>query len=185
VTKAKATAQKKTIRSRAASAELDSSSLSDPDNDEFNLNADDASTADDEPDDEELFNVTGSMSENEARKLLDNEVTVFLFSFYFYDYSTIVQVPRDPSTLFDDDDGVEMASSWHSRQTSSEASRPPTSESEGMFDNQDESDEDEEPKVSGGRRKPGKATKVYDYYCLHYLTDLIACLLSSVLVNEM
>lgn len=75
-TKAKVTAQKKTIPSRAASAELESSSLSDPDHDDFNLNADDASTADDEPDDEELFDVTG-MSEKEARKLLDNEVTVF------------------------------------------------------------------------------------------------------------
>lgn len=108
-----------------------------------------------------------------------------MFSFYFYDYNIIVQVPHDPATLFDFDDGVEMASSWHSRQTSSEASRPPTSESEGMFDNQDESDEDEEPKVSGGWRKPGKAAKVYYYYCLHYLMALIACLFSSVLVNEM
>jgi hypothetical protein len=84
-TKANATAQKKTIQSslRAASAELESSSpsLSDPDND-FNSNVDEASTADDEPDDEELFNVTG-MSDKEARKILDDEVTVFSLFFLF------------------------------------------------------------------------------------------------------
>jgi len=52
------------------------------------------------------------------------------------------------------------AKSGNSRRSSSEASRPPTSESEGIFDDeQDSSDEEQEVALSGTRRQ-GKKTKV-------------------------
>ena len=52
----------------------------------------------------------------------------------------------DASSLFENDNNVEIASSrsHRSRQdSSSEASRPPTSDSEGMFDNPGDSGEEE------------------------------------------
>lgn len=64
-------------------------------------------------------------------------------------------MPWDAASLFDDDndDDIEMASikSRHSRHgSSSEASRPPTSKSEGVFDVNDDNDNDNEflPQVS-------------------------------------
>jgi len=76
-------------------------------------------------------------------------------------------MPRDPAALFDgDDDDVEMASikSHRSRHgSSSEASRPPTSESEAVFDVKDDNDadsDDEFPaRVSPSSRK-SKQSKV-------------------------
>lgn len=55
-------------------------------------------------------------------------------------------MPLDPTSLFDNDDDIEMAStlSSHSGQSSS-VSRPPTSESEGpTFDDPEEDEEDED-----------------------------------------
>ena len=58
-------------------------------------------------------------------------------------------MPQDGAALFNDDDDIEMPSikSRRSRHgSSSEASHPPTSESEGIFDaNDDDDDEDEFP----------------------------------------
>ncbi|KDR71019.1 hypothetical protein GALMADRAFT_214053 [Galerina marginata CBS 339.88] len=69
----------------------------------------------------------------DVRKLLDDEVL------------------RDPTRLFDGDDGVEMASigAGGNRRSSSKASRPPTSESEGLFDDQEhlEGQETEENEI--------------------------------------
>ncbi|KIM47377.1 hypothetical protein M413DRAFT_22059 [Hebeloma cylindrosporum] len=82
------------------------------------------------------------MTEREARQMFDDEM------------------PRDAATLFDDDDDdVEMASiksnaSRSRNRSSSEASRPPTSESEGLFDVTDNDDDDELPaNISASSRK--------------------------------
>ena len=56
-------------------------------------------------------------------------------------------MPWDAAALFNDNDDIEMASikSRCSRHgSSSEASRPPTSESEGIFDANDDDDNEDE-----------------------------------------
>ena len=53
--------------------------------------------------------------------------------------------------------------SGNSRRSTSEASQPPTSESEGIFDNKDDSSssgDELEQEVHSGTRKKGKKTKV-------------------------
>lgn len=69
-------------------------------------------------------------------------------------------MPQDAASLFDvdNDDDIEMASIKSHRNrhgSSSEASRPPTSESEGVFDaNDDDDDDDQFPaRVSTSSRK--------------------------------
>ena len=87
-------------------------------------------------------------------------------------------MPQDPATLFDDDDNddIEMASikSRRSRHgSSSEASRPPTSESEGVFDvNEDNDDDDEFPAHVSTSSQKYKLPKVAPLllYC-HCFTD--------------
>jgi len=78
--------------------------------------------------------------------------------------------------------------SGNSRRSSSEASRPPTSESEGIFDDKEDSsssgEEFEQEVVHSGTGKKGKKTKV----CLItviYASGAIADPFSRVLVNEM
>jgi hypothetical protein len=74
-------------------------------------------------------------------------------------------MPQDPAALFDDDnDDIEMASikSRRSRyRSSSEASRPPTSESEGAFDvHTDDDDDDELPAQVSTSSQKSKQPKV-------------------------
>jgi hypothetical protein len=77
-------------------------------------------------------------------------------------------MPQDAATLFDEDDNdIEMASikSRRSRYGShSEASRPPTSESEGFFDINEENDDDDEfpdqVSISSRKSKQPKAAQV-------------------------
>jgi hypothetical protein len=77
-------------------------------------------------------------------------------------------MPQDVATLFDNDDDVVIASSIKSRRSrhgsSSDASRPPTSESEGVFDaNEDNEDDDEFPahiSTSSQKSKQPKAAQV-------------------------
>jgi hypothetical protein len=77
--------------------------------------------------------------------------------------------------------------SGNSRRSSSEASRLPTSESEGIFDDNEDSSSSEELEqevVHSGTRKKGKKTKV----CLItviYASGTIADPFSRVQVNEM
>jgi len=76
-------------------------------------------------------------------------------------------MPQDAATLFDEDDhDIEIASiksrcSQHG--SSSEASRPPTSESEGVFDVNEDDDDDEFPahvSTSSRMSKQPKAAQV-------------------------
>ena len=80
-------------------------------------------------------------------------------------------MPQDVATLFDNDDNVIIASSIKSRHTgsrhgsSSEASRPPTSESEGVFDaNEDNEDNNEFPvHISTSSRKSKQLKAALNY----------------------
>lgn len=69
-------------------------------------------------------------------------------------------MPKDVSTLFDDDEDVEIAStrSHRSRRysASSGASRPITSESEGMFDSQYGMNEDEVDEEDDAEELPAR-----------------------------
>ncbi|PPR00388.1 hypothetical protein CVT26_009669 [Gymnopilus dilepis] len=99
------------------------------------------SEADSDDDDDDLVQV--AMSDKQVTRVLEDEA------------------PQDPAGLFDNDDGVEMAS-IRSGLSSSEVSRPPTSESEGMFDglhDQDDDDDEEEEAPRKRRASKGKATK--------------------------
>ena len=87
-------------------------------------------------------------------------------------------MPQDPATLFDDDNNIEIASikSHCSRHgASSEASRPPTSESEGVFDvDEDNEDDDEFPahiSTSLQKSKQRKASQVIISTLLLLFTD--------------
>jgi hypothetical protein len=77
--------RKQPLKSRAAS-KSDSPSLSDPD-DEFNKIAE-KSSDENNPDGEEDLDVVG-MNEQDALKLLDNEVWSFYLSHYLIELSTI------------------------------------------------------------------------------------------------
>lgn len=75
-------------------------------------------------------------------------------------------MPQDVAALFDDDNDVGIASikshcNWHG--SSSEASHPPTSESESVFDANNDNDDDEEFPVyvlTSRKSKQWKATQV-------------------------
>jgi len=83
-------AKKQPPKPRAASIASESSSLSDPDN-EFLNKAGEGSTDEDDPDGEEDLDVTG-MTEQDAWKLLDDEVQSFLhYLILFYSiYYTLI-----------------------------------------------------------------------------------------------
>ncbi|KAF8803277.1 hypothetical protein BYT27DRAFT_7260312, partial [Phlegmacium glaucopus] len=71
------------------------------------------------------------MSDREARQMFDNELP---------------QAADNAASLFDDDNDVEITttkSDCSQQWSSSDASRPPTSESEGMFDDRGDSGEGE------------------------------------------
>ncbi|KAF8808311.1 hypothetical protein BYT27DRAFT_7241718 [Phlegmacium glaucopus] len=104
-------------------SELDDGDSHDPE--KLNPSSDDGG----DDDDEDFY--VAEITDQEARQMFDDKMP---------------QDAADPALLFDNDNGVKIASSRSHRSrgdSSSEASQPPTSESEGMFDDPGNSGEEE------------------------------------------
>ncbi|PPR02153.1 hypothetical protein CVT26_012114 [Gymnopilus dilepis] len=132
----------KRTTAKAQKTAIDSESESElPSEPEEDNNRASASSGEDELEDED-DDVAG-MTQKEFLQTLDNEA------------------PRDPATLFDDDDDIEMASVHSgSRRSSSGVSRPPTSESEGPgFEDPEESDEEEKTEAVAPKQKEQAAKR--------------------------
>ncbi|PPQ66418.1 hypothetical protein CVT26_011287 [Gymnopilus dilepis] len=131
-------------KAAAIASDSGSEAPSEPESEDISKLPEDDS-ADDEFDDDGL-DMSG-MGETEIRKVLHDET------------------PHDPSRLFDNDDNVEMASmkSGRSRASSSEVSRPPTSESEGPwwdgFNGSEDEGESEVDEIPGQKKKSSTANK--------------------------